>query len=78
MYNHIGDDMNLKETRELNQYTQQDMANFLKISKSYYNQIENNQRNLSYNMAFKIAKIFKLKPDDLFYNFFEEKNKILK
>ena len=36
-----------------------------------YCQIENGQRRLSYQMAVKIAKIFNLKPDDIFYNTFK-------
>lgn len=59
--------MNLKELRIKNNYSQQKMADILNISKSFYCQIENKQRTLSYPMAIKIAKIFNLKPDDLFY-----------
>ena len=59
--------MTLKRIRESHNYSQQEMANFLKISKSYYCQIENNQRTLSYCMAIKIADIFNLKPDEIFY-----------
>lgn len=65
--------MNLKDVRKYNNYSQQEMAKLLNISKSYYCQIENNQRNLSYLMAFKIAKIFGKKPDDLFYEDFKKK-----
>lgn len=39
----------------------------LKISKTYYWQLEQNKRRITYDMAIKIAKIFNLKPDDLFY-----------
>lgn len=46
-------------------YTQ--FADLLGISKAYYWQIENNTRGLSYNMAIKIADIFKMKPDEVFY-----------
>ena len=44
------------------------MANMLKISKTYYWQLEQNKRRMTYDMAIKIAKIFNLKPDDLFYD----------
>lgn len=57
----------LKEIRKKYGYSYSQMANFLKISKPYYWQIENRYRNLSYKMAFNIAQIFKLKPDELFY-----------
>lgn len=57
----------LKEKRLLNQYSYQDMANLLHISKTYYWQIENNKRRLSYSMALKIAQIFDTTPDILFY-----------
>lgn len=57
----------LKEYRVKNNYSCQDMANMLGISKSFYWQIENNKRRLSYNTAIKISKVFGLKPDDIFY-----------
>ena len=44
------------------------MADTLKISKSYYWQIENNSRKLSYEMAVRIASVFKTTPDKIFYN----------
>ena len=47
--------------------TYQDMASKLRISKSQYWQLEHNNRRLSYEMAKKIAHIFHLKPDDIFY-----------
>ena len=57
----------LKETRKRNKLTHQTMADTLKISKAFYWQIENNKRRLSYDMAIKIADIFKTTPDELFY-----------
>ena len=57
----------LKELRKLHNYTIKDMAKMLNISTAYYWQIENNKRNLNYKMAIDIAKIFNLKPDDIFY-----------
>ena len=65
----------LKELRKKNNYTCQDMSEKLNISKPFYLQIENGRRRLSYIMAIKIAKIFNLKPDDIFYE--ELKNKDL-
>ena len=58
----------LKKIREKYGYSYSAFAKKLKISKTYYWQIENNKRNLSYSMALRIAKIFNLKPDDLFYH----------
>lgn len=57
----------LKKLRNINNYTSQYMADSLNISKSFYSQIENGKRNLSYDMAIKISSIFKLSPDHLFY-----------
>jgi len=57
----------LKFVRIKNKLTHQTMADTLNISKSFYWQIENNKRRLSYDMAIKIAEIFKMTPDELFY-----------
>ncbi len=48
-------------------YTLKDMATLLDISESYYCQLESGKRNLYYKMAIKIASLFDLKPDDIFY-----------
>ncbi len=58
----------LKKYRENHNYTFQEMANLLNISKTYYWQLENKKRRLSYIMAIKISKLFDLKPDELFYD----------
>jgi putative transcriptional regulator len=63
----------LKAVRKDSHYTYNEMADFLNISKSYYWQLENGHRNLSYKMAVQIAEIFNMKPDDIFYE--ELKNK---
>lgn len=57
----------LKETRLKHHFTSRYMAEQLKISKPFYSQLENDKRKLTYDMAIKIAKIFNLKPDKLFY-----------
>lgn len=57
----------LKELREKNNLSYEDMAKRLGISKSYYWQIEHKNRRLYYDMAKKIANIFHLKPDDIFF-----------
>ena len=58
----------LRDLRINNSYSYQDMADKLGICKAYYWQIENGNRNLYYSLAKKIAKIFNLSPDDIFYN----------
>lgn len=57
----------LKKVRIQNNLSYEDMAKKLEISKCYYWQIEHKKRRLYYDMALKIADIFELKPDDLFY-----------
>lgn len=44
------------------------MADDCGISKSYYSQIENGKRRLYYDLAVKIAAVFHMKPDELFYD----------
>ena len=61
----------LKKLRKKYHYSCMDMANMLNISKPFYWQIENKKRKLSYEMAIKISKIFKMKPDEVFYNDFK-------
>ena len=58
----------LEKIRLNNNLTYQEMALKLNLSKAYYWQIENGNRNLYYKVAVKIAKVFSLKPDDLFYD----------
>lgn len=57
----------LKELREKQGLSYEDMAKILGISKAYYWQIEHKNRRLYYDMAKKIAEIFSLKPDDIFF-----------
>lgn len=64
----------LREIRKKRKFTCEYMANHLKISKPFYWQIENGKRRLSYKMAVKIARIFDLKPDDIFYEEFKNLN----
>lgn len=65
----------LKELRMKVGFSDSDMAKILGISKTFYWQIENGKRKLKYSMAIRIAEIFGLKPDDLFY---EDLNKLIK
>lgn len=60
----------LRNMRINNNYTYEDMANLLDISKAYYWQIENKKRRLTYALAIKISSVFNLKPDDIFYEDF--------
>lgn len=63
----------LKKIRRKNNYTCQMMSEKLNISKPFYWQIENGKRRLSYEMAIKIAAIFNMRPDDIFYSEFKNK-----
>lgn len=65
----------LKELRIKVGFSDSDMAKMLGISKTFYWQIENSKRKLKYSMAIRIAEIFGLKPDDLFY---EDLSKLIK
>ena len=58
----------LKTLRKSKGYTCSQMAELLNVCTAFYWQIENNKRGLYYNMAKKIAAIFNLKPDDLFFD----------
>ena len=57
---------NLKRIRKEKDYTIYDMAKKLNITPSYYSQLENKKRRLFYDMAYKIANIFNMKPDSIF------------
>lgn len=63
----------LQETRMKNNYSCQFMANKLNISKSFYWQIENKKRRMSYEIAVRIASIFSTKPDNIFYEEYSKK-----
>ena len=60
----------LKELRIKNNISIIEMAKAIGISPTYYWQIENSQRRLTYDMAKKIAILLKTKPDVLFYDEF--------
>lgn len=59
--------LKLKNLRLEHKYTTAFMADALGISKPFYSQIESGKRRLSYDMAIRIAKVFKTKPDNIFY-----------
>lgn len=60
--------LKLIKLRKKHCYTSHNMASMLGISKGYYSLIENGKRRLYYDLAVKIAKIFNMMPDDIFYN----------
>ncbi len=62
----------LHELRIKKGFTYQQMADKLNISKCFYWQIENKERNLTYKMAFKISKILNTKPDEIFLDELKE------
>ncbi len=57
----------LKELRITNNLTVIEISKLVGISPTYYWQIENKKRRMYYELAKKIAHVFKLKPDDIFY-----------
>jgi len=58
----------LKEVRRNKKMTAREVAEKVGISKPFYCQIENCKRRLSYDTAVKIANVFGVKPDYLFYD----------
>ena len=45
----------------------EDIAKKLKVSKAYLSMIETGKRSLDYEMAIQMARIFDVKPDDVFF-----------
>lgn len=58
----------LKKLRVQNDLTYQQVADEAGISKEHYWFIENGKRGLTYEMAVRIAKVFKKNPDEIFLN----------
>lgn len=58
----------LKNFRINYNLTYQEIADNIGVSKPYYWQIENGKRGLSYELAVKIAAVFKTNPDSIFLN----------
>jgi len=56
----------LKEMRTKEGLTCQEVADQVNISKEYYWMIENGKRRLTYELAVKIASVFKSSPDYIF------------
>ncbi|MBE6154547.1 MAG: helix-turn-helix transcriptional regulator [Firmicutes bacterium] len=61
----------LQNLRKEKNMSCEDMAKELGICKAYYWQLENGNRRLYYDLTLKIAKIFNLKPDDIFYDYYK-------
>ena len=57
----------LKKIRNDRGLTVKKIAKILNISPAHYCLIENKKRNLYYDMAVRIARVFDMKPDELFY-----------
>lgn len=58
----------LKSKRTRQRMSCVNVAKIVGISPAYYSQIENKSRRLYYFMAVKIAKVFNMTPDELFYD----------
>ncbi len=58
----------LIELRESSQLTQEDMAKMLGISRSFYGHIETGIRNPSYGLARKIADVFDVSVEEIFFD----------
>ncbi|WLR54317.1 helix-turn-helix transcriptional regulator [Mesobacillus subterraneus] len=56
----------LKEIREKENLTYQQVAELIGVTKPYYWQIENGKRGLSYELAIKIAAVYNTTPDKIF------------
>ncbi len=61
----------LQNLRKENNLSYEDVAKQVGICKAYYWQIEHGNRRLYYDLALKIAKVFNLKPDELFHDYYK-------
>lgn len=61
----------LQNIRKSHNMTYESVAKEVGICKAYYWQIENGNRRLYYDLALKIAQVFNLKPDDIFYDYYK-------
>ncbi|MGI6714086.1 MAG: helix-turn-helix transcriptional regulator [Bacilli bacterium] len=57
----------LRKLRKAHKMTLESLAKKINISKAYLSMIETGKRTLDYQLAVKIAAVFKLKPDQIFY-----------
>lgn len=63
----------LQNKRKKSNYSCQTMANKLGICKTYYWQLEQGKRRILYELAVKIADIFKCTTDELFADYYMKK-----
>jgi putative transcriptional regulator len=56
----------VKDLREKHAYSQEHLANLLGVSRQTINAIENDRYDPSLPLAFKIARLFKLKIEEIF------------
>ena len=61
----------LQNLRKKNKMSYEMVAKKIGICKTYYCQIENGNRRIYYDLALKIAKVFKKKPDAIFYEYYK-------
>lgn len=61
----------LQNLRKEHNMSYENVAKEIGICKAYYWQIENGNRRLYYDLALKIANVFNLKPDELFYDYYK-------
>ncbi len=71
MKSSTGVNFKLQSLRKEANLSYESIAKTVGICKAYYWQIEHGNRRLYYDLALKIAKVFKLKPDDIFYDYYK-------
>ncbi len=59
--------MQLKEARKAQRYTQQQVANYLGVSRHTYRKREENPETVTIEEAEKLAKLFLVEPQDIFF-----------
>ena len=57
---------NIEEIRKIYQLTQEELADKLEVSRQTINSLEKGRYNPSIQLAFKLAKLFSMKIEDLF------------
>jgi putative transcriptional regulator len=57
---------NIEEIRKIYQLTQEELADKLDVSRQTINSLEKGRYNPSIQLAFKLAKLFSMKIEDLF------------
>lgn len=55
----------IKKLRELKNFTQEHMANSLKMTQSAYSKIETGETDVSYSKLEKIASVLQIRPEDI-------------